>query len=299
MNPCLVSLLIAVSVLTVLKTSAAPVYEWKHGGESGFSAGSGVVIRHDKENLLSFRTIPEKGGLLTVSGPDLTFGAAEKFERSFRIRTRYRVSGKTDFAQLRIRAKNGRWLEGDRKISENVYLLAFRDAGKNGEWITEERTFYLPPGETEGKVVIFLSPVKNGELQIRTLSIEETDLDRVHFIPEGGDPVIQAESGRVTVRIPDPENVLRATLSATVVSCCGVIGFVGLAVPHMVRMLCGGTFRRLLPGCILGGGLLLLLADLLARTVAAPHEIPVGILTALAGGPFFFYLLLRRRADRD
>lgn len=90
-----------------------------------------------------------------------------------------------------------------------------------------------------------------------------------------------------------------ATLSATVVSCCGVIGFVGLAVPHMVRMLCGGTFRRLLPGCILGGGLLLLLADLLARTVAAPHEIPVGILTALAGGPFFFYLLLRRRADRD
>ncbi|UKI30412.1 MAG: iron ABC transporter permease [Lentisphaeria bacterium] len=79
-----------------------------------------------------------------------------------------------------------------------------------------------------------------------------------------------------------------ATLSATVVSCCGVIGFVGLAVPHMVRMLCGGTFRRLLPGCILGGGLLLLLADLLARTVAAPHEIPVGILTALAGGPFFF-----------
>lgn len=217
MNPCLISLLTAVSILTVLTSSAAPVYEWnaERGGESGFSAGPGVAIRQDKENLLSFRTIPEKGGLLTVPGPDLMFGPAEKFERSFRIRTRYRVSGKTDFAQFRIRGKNGRWLEGDRKISENIYQLAFRDAGKSGEWITEERTFYLPPGETEGKVLIFLSPVKNGELQIRSLRIAETGLDRVRFIPEGGDPVIQAESGRVTVRIPDPENVLRATLSAT------------------------------------------------------------------------------------
>lgn len=90
-----------------------------------------------------------------------------------------------------------------------------------------------------------------------------------------------------------------AVLSASVVSCCGVIGFVGLAVPHMVRMLCGGTFRKLLPGSILAGGFLLLLADLAARTVAAPQEIPVGILTSLAGGPFFFYLLLHRRANHD
>jgi len=85
-----------------------------------------------------------------------------------------------------------------------------------------------------------------------------------------------------------------ATLTAVVVSCCGVIGFVGLAVPHIARMLLGAPFRRLLPGAIMLGGTLLLLADLLARTAAAPLEIPVGILTALAGGPFFFYLLLRR-----
>ncbi len=85
-----------------------------------------------------------------------------------------------------------------------------------------------------------------------------------------------------------------AGLTAVVVSCCGVIGFVGLAVPHIVRIWVGASFRRLLPGAIMAGGTLLLLADLLARTLAAPLEIPVGILTALGGGPFFFYLLLRK-----
>ena len=84
-----------------------------------------------------------------------------------------------------------------------------------------------------------------------------------------------------------------AVLTAVAVGCCGVLGFVGLAVPHNVRIFIGPGFRTLLPGVILPGGRLLLLADLAARTVAAPHEIPVGILTALGGGPFFFYLLLR------
>ncbi len=90
-----------------------------------------------------------------------------------------------------------------------------------------------------------------------------------------------------------------AGLTAVAVSCCGVIGFVGLAVPHIVRLFSGAGFRKLLPGCILSGGLLLLAADLAARTLAAPQEIPVGILTALGGGPFFFYLLLRRRTLHD
>lgn len=109
-----------------------------------------------------------------------------------------------------------------------------------------------------------------------------------------------AELAGVRMKLLKPLLMLTvAALSASVVSCCGVIGFVGLAVPHMVRMLCGGTFRKLLPGCILAGGFLLLLADLAARTVAAPQEIPVGILTSLAGGPFFFYLLLHRRVNHD
>ena len=90
-----------------------------------------------------------------------------------------------------------------------------------------------------------------------------------------------------------------AALTACAVSCCGVIGFVGLAVPHMVRLFHGAAFRGLLHRSILGGGLLLLLADLAARTCAAPHEIPVGVLTALGGGPFFFFLLWRRGGRND
>jgi iron complex transport system permease protein len=86
-----------------------------------------------------------------------------------------------------------------------------------------------------------------------------------------------------------------ALLTAAAVSCCGVIGFVGLAVPHIVRLTGGGSFKRVLPLTILSGALLLLLADLGGRTFLPDREIPVGIITALAGAPFFFYLLLRRK----
>ena len=86
-----------------------------------------------------------------------------------------------------------------------------------------------------------------------------------------------------------------ALLTAAAVSCCGVIGFVGLAIPHIVRLTGSGRFRRLLSGSILAGALLLLLADLAGQTLVPQREIPVGIITALAGAPFFFYLLLRKR----
>lgn len=85
-----------------------------------------------------------------------------------------------------------------------------------------------------------------------------------------------------------------ALLTAVAVSCCGVIGFVGLAIPHIVRFFAGASFRKLLPAAIVSAGIVLLVADLLARTIIAPQEVPVGILTALAGAPFFFWLLLRK-----
>ncbi|MFE2373144.1 FecCD family ABC transporter permease [Streptomyces sp. NPDC059398] len=76
----------------------------------------------------------------------------------------------------------------------------------------------------------------------------------------------------------------------------GAIGFVGLMVPHAARLVVGAGHRRLLPVTALGGAVFLLLADLLARTVAAPEEIPAGVVTALVGGPFFLWLL--RRSSR-
>ena len=90
-----------------------------------------------------------------------------------------------------------------------------------------------------------------------------------------------------------------ALLTAAAVSCCGVIGFVGLAVPHIVRLTGRGSFKRLLPLTIVAGALLLLTADLAGRLISSQREIPVGIITSLAGGPFFFYLLLRRRSVND
>ena len=88
---------------------------------------------------------------------------------------------------------------------------------------------------------------------------------------------------------------LTALLTGAVVSVSGMIGFVGIVVPHAVRMLIGSDHRLLLPASALVGGMFLVVADTIARTLLAPAEIPVGIVTALAGGPFFLYLLLWRK----
>lgn len=79
------------------------------------------------------------------------------------------------------------------------------------------------------------------------------------------------------------------------VAAAGIIGFIGLVVPHLLRLMLGPDHRYLLPGCLLLGATLLLGADLLARTVIVPAELPIGIVTALVGGPFFIWLLLRQR----
>lgn len=84
---------------------------------------------------------------------------------------------------------------------------------------------------------------------------------------------------------------------AVSVAFTGMIGFIGLITPHIVRLLCGADHRHVMPGAALLGGSLILGADLLARTVAVPAEIPIGILTALLGAPFFLFLLLRQRSE--
>ncbi|OPZ23917.1 MAG: Hemin transport system permease protein HmuU [Lentisphaerae bacterium ADurb.BinA184] len=78
-----------------------------------------------------------------------------------------------------------------------------------------------------------------------------------------------------------------------VVAFCGPIGFVGMMAPHICRLLVGANHRHLMPATLLFGGLFLVVCDTFARTVIAPVEIPVGVITALLGGPFFVWLLVR------
>ncbi|MFH8369737.1 FecCD family ABC transporter permease [Streptomyces sp. NPDC018031] len=94
--------------------------------------------------------------------------------------------------------------------------------------------------------------------------------------------------------------VLLSLVTGVLVAAAGPIGFVGLILPHIVRLFVGGDHRRVLPAAALGGAVFLVWADIAARTVAAPTEIPVGVLTALCGGPFFLWLMYRdaRRDDR-
>lgn len=86
-----------------------------------------------------------------------------------------------------------------------------------------------------------------------------------------------------------------AVLVAAAVAISGVIGFIGLVVPHLMRMWLGPDHRGLVPGSLLAGAILLLIADTLARTVAAPAEMPVGLLTSVLGAPWFLWLIFRQQ----
>jgi iron complex transport system permease protein len=82
------------------------------------------------------------------------------------------------------------------------------------------------------------------------------------------------------------------------VALCGMIGFVGFIVPHIVRMLLGPDHKYLMPASMLGGAILLSLADLLARTVILPSELPIGLITSALGGPFFLWMLLKMQSKQ-
>ena len=88
-----------------------------------------------------------------------------------------------------------------------------------------------------------------------------------------------------------------ALLTGTVVAVSGLIGFVGMIVPHAVRMVLGPDHRLLLPASALVGGLFLAVADTVARSLLSPTELPVGVITALCGGPYFIYLLMSHRNE--
>jgi len=91
--------------------------------------------------------------------------------------------------------------------------------------------------------------------------------------------------------------VAASLTTAAAVAFSGIIGFVGLVTPHLIRLMWGPDYRRLLPLSILGGAAMLLLTDIVARTIIAPEELPLGVVTALIGAPFFLYLLRRAKQE--
>ncbi|MBL8063515.1 MAG: iron ABC transporter permease [Anaerolineales bacterium] len=91
--------------------------------------------------------------------------------------------------------------------------------------------------------------------------------------------------------------VTSSLATAAAVSFAGIIGFVGLVVPHIMRLWFGGDYRRLIPLSILGGATALLISDVIARVLLAPQELPVGIVTALAGAPFFLWIMRRTKTQ--
>ena len=92
--------------------------------------------------------------------------------------------------------------------------------------------------------------------------------------------------------------VVVAILTASAVAVSGIIQFVGLVIPHIVRGLSGPGHRLLMPASALAGAIILVIADLVARTIASPAEVPLGVLTALVGSPFFLWQLRRTRSSQ-
>jgi iron complex transport system permease protein len=115
------------------------------------------------------------------------------------------------------------------------------------------------------------------------------------LVGEEGATVLGLDTGRFRAGV----FVLASLLTGALVAYSGAIGFVGLMVPHAARLAVGAAHRTLLPVAALGGAAFLVLADLAARTVAAPQDIPVGVLTALTGGPFFLWMLRGRGAGAE
>jgi iron complex transport system permease protein len=108
-----------------------------------------------------------------------------------------------------------------------------------------------------------------------------------------------AFAGLYVERVKAAAIILSALLTGVCVAMSGTIGFVGLVVPHVLRLLFGPSHATLLPGAALLGATLLILSDTVARTIAAPAELPIGILTATLGGPLFLWMLLRDRSLSD
>ncbi len=143
-------------------------------------------------------------------------------------------------------------------------------------------------GRTWAHVAMGAAPILAG---VAVLLADARNLDAL-LMGDVAAESVGVSASRVRVRLV----VATAVVAGVSVAVGGAIGFVGLIVPHVVRRLVGAAHATLLPACFLGGGAFLVLADLIARTVVAPGEIRLGVVTAAAGAPFFLWLLAARQS---
>ncbi len=139
------------------------------------------------------------------------------------------------------------------------------------------------------RALLYLSPV----LAVLAVFVLR-DAKRIHLLQLGAETAwhLGVDVRRTEMRM----YVAASLLTAMAVTTAGLVGFVGLVIPHLIRRLFGADFRILFPLSMLGGALLLIVSDTAARTILSPRELPVGVLTAFLGGPFFYWVLRRRAA---
>ncbi len=125
----------------------------------------------------------------------------------------------------------------------------------------------------------------------------------IPFVARGLDALVLGDAAAFHMGVP-VQRLKRIVIIAVAAACgstvavAGSIGFVGIVVPHLLRLVTGPSHRFLLPACALGGGALLLIADSVARTIASPAELPIGVITALFGAPVFLFLLIGKGGMR-
>jgi iron complex transport system permease protein len=142
-------------------------------------------------------------------------------------------------------------------------------------------------GRTWAHVAMGLAPILAG---VAVILASARSLDAL-LLGDVAAEAVGVSASRVRFRLV----IAAAVLTGISVAIGGAIAFVGLIAPHIVRRFVGTSHVRLLPACFLGGGIFLVLADIVARTVLAPEEIRLGVITAAIGAPFFLWLLARRR----
>jgi iron complex transport system permease protein len=163
-------------------------------------------------------------------------------------------------------------------------------------------TSYIDPARIFGRVVWLMGNLGSVEAQVLWVIAPLLAAGMTWLCVQGRPLTIMTLGAETALSLGvHAERVIRASLIVSammiglVVSLSGMIGFVGILTPHILRRLIGSDYRLLLPASVLGGATFLIIADTVARVALAPTELPVGVITALCGGPFFLWLLAQRR----